>query len=184
MHRLVVPMVVAILIGLFLIQSRGTERVATFFGPIMLAYFATIAVLGVISIMASRRDHRAQPASCGDDVRGGSVPGLPGDGCGGAGRDGCGGALCRHGPFRPQPDPVSWLTFVLPALVLNYLGQASLLMRDPAALESPFYFLAPEWFQWPLLVIASLAAVIASQAVISGAFSVTQQAIQLGFIRA
>ena len=86
------------------------------------------------------------------------------------------------GHFGRSPIRFSWLFFVLPALVLNYLGQASLLMRDPASLESPFYLLAPDWFQYPLLIIASLAAVIASQAVITGAFSVTQQAIQLGFI--
>jgi KUP system potassium uptake protein len=86
------------------------------------------------------------------------------------------------GHFGRPPIRVSWLFFVLPALVFNYLGQASLLLRDPAALASPFYFLAPAWFQWPLLIIASMAAIIASQAVISGAFSVTQQAIQLGFM--
>ena len=86
------------------------------------------------------------------------------------------------GHFGRKPIRVSWLVFVLPALLFNYLGQASLLMRNPQSLESPFYFLAPEWFQWPLLVIASMAAIIASQAVITGAFSVTQQAIQLGFM--
>jgi KUP system potassium uptake protein len=86
------------------------------------------------------------------------------------------------GHFGRPPIRVSWLVFVLPALVMNYLGQASLLMRHPAALQSPFYLLAPEWFQWPLLIIASMAAVIAAQAVISGAFSVTQQGIQLGFM--
>jgi len=86
------------------------------------------------------------------------------------------------GHFGRRPIRVSWLAFVLPALVLNYLGQAALLLRDPSALESPFYLLAPEWFQWPLLIIACLAAIIASQAVITGAFSVTQQAIQLGFM--
>jgi KUP system potassium uptake protein len=86
------------------------------------------------------------------------------------------------GHFGRRPIRISWLAFVLPALVLNYLGQAALLLRNPLALESPFYLLAPDGFQWPLLIIASMAAIIASQAVISGAFSVTQQAIQLGFI--
>jgi KUP system potassium uptake protein len=180
MHRLVVPMVVAILIGLFLIQSRGTERVATFFGPIMLAYFATIAVLGVISICIPR-DHRAQPASCGDDVRGRPFRGFLAMGAAVLAVTG-GGALCRHGPFRPQPDPgvVAGLRAAGAGAELSGPGLAA--DARSSALESPFYFLAPEWFQWPLLVIASLAAVIASQAVISGAFSVTQQAIQLGFI--
>ena len=183
MHRLVVPMVVAILIFLFFIQSRGTERVATFFGPIMLAYFATIAVLGVISIMAfphvitALSPHHAVMMFAADPFRGFLAMGAAVLAVTGAEA-----LYADMGHFGRNPIRVSWLTFVLPALVLNYLGQASLLMRDPSALESPFYFLAPEWFQWPLLVVASLAAVIASQAVISGAFSVTQQAIQLGFI--
>jgi KUP system potassium uptake protein len=86
------------------------------------------------------------------------------------------------GHFGRIPIRLSWLAVVLPSLVLNYLGQAALLLRRHEALESPFFLLAPHWFQWPLLILASLAAVIASQAVISGVFSVTQQAIQLGFI--
>lgn len=183
MHRLIVPLVVAILIGLFFIQSRGTARVATFFGPIMLVYFATISVLGVISIaqypgvMVALSPHYAVTMFIADPFRGFLAMGAAVLAVTGAEA-----LYADMGHFGRSPIRVSWLVFVLPSLVLNYLGQASLLIRNPAALESPFYFLAPEWFQWPLLLIASLAAVIASQAVISGAFSVTQQAIQLGFI--
>ena len=183
MERLVVPMVVGILIFLFFIQSRGTAKVATLFGPIMLIYFAVIAVLGVMSIMAmpgvveALSPHHAVTMFVADPWRGFLAMGAAVLAVTGAEA-----LYADMGHFGRPPIRVSWLAFVLPALVLNYLGQASLLLRSPAALESPFYLLAPEWFQWPLLIIASAAAVIASQAVISGAFSVTQQGIQLGFM--
>nr|WP_245647593.1 potassium transporter Kup [Novosphingobium lentum] len=183
LHRLVVPLVAFILVGLFFIQSRGTAKVATFFGPIMLLYFATISVLGVISILAMPQviaalsPHYAALMFIADPLHGFLAMGAAVLAVTGAEA-----LYADMGHFGRNPIRLSWLVFVLPALVLNYLGQASLLMRDPSALESPFYFLAPDWFQWPLLVLASAAAVIASQAVISGAFSVTQQAIQLGFI--
>ena len=183
MSRLVVPIVVGILIFIFMIQSRGTARVAAFFGPIMLVYFGTISVLGIISIaqmptvLEALSPHHAVVMFVADPWRGFLAMGAAVLAVTGAEA-----LYADMGHFGRNPIRVSWLSFVLPALVLNYLGQASLLMRDPTALESPFYFLAPEWFQWPLLLIASAAAVIASQAVISGAFSVTQQAIQLGFI--
>ena len=180
---LVVPLVVGILVFLFFIQSRGTARVATFFGPIMLVYFAVISVLGVVSIaqmpgvIAALSPHHAATMFVTDPFRGFLAMGSAVLAVTGAEA-----LYADMGHFGRRPIRVSWLWFVLPALTLNYLGQASLLIRDPASLESPFYFLAPEWFQYPLLIVASLAAIIASQAVISGAFSVTQQAIQLGFI--
>jgi KUP system potassium uptake protein len=183
MHPLIVPLVVGILIGLFFIQSRGTEKVAAFFGPIMLVYFGTIAVLGSLSIaeypqvITALSPHHAVTMFISDPWRGFLAMGAAVLAVTGAEA-----LYADMGHFGRSPIRMSWLVFVLPALVLNYLGQASLLIRNPAALESPFYYLAPEWFQWPLLFIASCAAVIASQAVISGAFSVTQQAIQLGFI--
>jgi len=181
--RAVVPIVVGILIGLFLIQKRGTAKVATFFGPIMLLYFATIAVLGLLSILEfpnvieALSPHHAVQMFLVDPWRGFLAMGSAVLAVTGAEA-----LYADMGHFGRPPIRVSWLGFVLPALVLNYLGQASLLVRNPAALESPFYLLAPDWFQWPLLAIASAAAVIASQAVITGAFSVTQQAIQLGFM--
>ena len=183
LERLVVPLVVGILIFLFMIQSRGTAKVAALFGPIMLVYFAVISVLGVVSILAmpevlyALSPHHAVALFIADPFRGFLAMGSAVLAVTGAEA-----LYADMGHFGRKPIRVSWLVFVLPALVMNYLGQAALLMRDPAALESPFYLLAPEWFQWPLLIIASMAAVIASQAVISGAFSVTQQAIQLGFM--
>ena len=183
MGPVVVPMVVGILVFLFFIQSRGTARVAAFFGPIMLVYFAVISVLGVVSILqmpsvlAALSPHYAAEMFIADPFRGFLAMGAAVLAVTGAEA-----LYADMGHFGRAPIRFSWLWFVLPALTLNYLGQASLLIRDPSSLESPFYFLAPGWFQYPLLIIASLAAVIASQAVITGAFSVTQQAIQLGFI--
>lgn len=183
LEHLVVPIVVGILILLFFIQSRGTARVATFFGPIMLLYFGTISVLGAVSILAmpevvgALSPHHAVTMFIADPWRGFLAMGAAVLAVTGAEA-----LYADMGHFGRNPIRVSWLSLVYPALALNYLGQASLLLREPAALESPFYFLAPDWFQWPLLLIASAAAVIASQAVISGAFSVTQQAIQLGFM--
>ena len=183
MAPMVVPIVVGIMIGLFLIQSRGTARVASFFGPVMLVYFGTIAVLGAVSIAAmpgvieALSPHHAVIMFITDPWRGFLAMGAAVLAVTGAEA-----LYADMGHFGRNPIRVSWLSLVYPALTLNYLGQASLLLRDPASLESPFYLLAPEWFQWPLLLIASAAAIIASQAVITGAFSVTQQAIQLGFM--
>ena len=183
LNPLVVPMVVGILVFLFFIQSRGTARVATFFGPIMLVYFAVISVLGALSIiqmpavLAALSPHHAVAMFVADPFRGFLAMGSAVLAVTGAEA-----LYADMGHFGRAPIRFSWLWFVLPSLTLNYLGQASLLIRNPSSLESPFYFLAPDWFQYPLLFIASLAAVIASQAVITGAFSVTQQAIQLGFI--
>ncbi len=184
MAKAVVPMVVAILLCLFFIQSRGTAKVAAFFGPVMLLYFAVISILGAISISAypevitALSPHHAAQLFINDPLRGFLAMGSAVLAVTGAEA-----LYADMGHFGRPPIRVSWLFFVLPALVLNYLGQASLLMRTGAAgLASPFYLLAPDWFQWPLLFIASAAAVIASQAVITGAFSVTQQAIQLGFM--
>ncbi len=180
---LVVPMVVGILVFLFFIQSRGTARVASFFGPMMMLYFSVISVLGLVSIAAmpgvlqALSPHHAAAMFIADPFHGFLAMGAAVLAVTGAEA-----LYADMGHFGRNPIRVSWLAIVLPALVLNYLGQASLLIRNPAALQSPFYLLAPEWFQWPLLIIASMAAVIASQAVISGAFSVTQQAIQLGFM--
>ncbi len=184
MERAVVPLVVVVLIGLFFIQSRGTAKVASFFGPIMMLYFAVIAVLGVMSVIEfpsvimALSPHHAAAMFVADPMRGFLAMGSAVLAVTGAEA-----LYADMGHFGRSPIRISWLAIVLPALVCNYLGQASLLMRlGQPALASPFYFLAPEWFQWPLLGLACLAAIIASQAVITGAFSVTQQAIQLGFI--
>ena len=184
LQQLVVPIAIFILVFLFFIQAQGTSRVAAFFGPIMLLYFATISVLGIVSILQSPHilvslsPHWAVMFFVNNPLEAflslGTVV---------LAVTGAEALYADMGHFGRKPIGVSWLTFVLPSLILNYMGQGALLMREgSAALTSPFFLLAPEWFQWPLLIIATCAAVIASQAVISGAFSVTQQAIQLGFM--
>jgi KUP system potassium uptake protein len=181
---LVLPISVVILIALFAIQSTGTARVGLFFGPIMLIYFAVIATLGVMSIVQSPHILWAFSPTYAvefflmDPVRAflalGSVV---------LAVTGAEALYADMGHFGRNPIRVSWLFFVLPALMMNYMGQGALLFRvGHAALQSPFYMLAPQGLQLPLVILATMAAVIASQAVISGAFSVTQQAIQLGFI--
>ena len=179
----VVPLVVGILVFLFSIQKRRTAKVAALFGPIMLVYFATIAVLGAVSIAAHPQVIWAlSPTHAVDMFLADPHRGFLAMGSAVLAVTGAEALYADMGQFGRRPIRVSWLVFVLPALVLNYLGQASLLARTPSALHSPFFLLAPTWFQWPLLAIASAAAVIASQSVITGAFNVTQQAIQLGFI--
>lgn len=181
---LVIPIAVMILVFLFAIQSSGTARVGAFFGPIMLTYFAVIAVLGVLSfvqtpqILWALSPHHAVNFFVIDPLAAflalGSVV---------LAVTGAEALYADMGHFGRKPIRVSWLWFVLPALMCNYMGQGALLMRDGAvALQSPFYMLAPESLRLPLVGIATAAAIIASQAVISGAFSVTQQAIQLGFM--
>ncbi|WP_260600510.1 potassium transporter Kup [Sphingomonas endolithica] len=181
---LVLPIAVVIIIGLFSIQRSGTSKVGLFFGPIMLVYFAVIATLGIISvvktpeILTAFSPHYAVQFFYSDPLRAflalGSVV---------LAVTGAEALYADMGHFGRNPIRVSWLFFVLPALMANYMGQGALLSREGAgALASPFYNLAPQALQLPLVVLATCAAVIASQAVISGAFSVTQQAIQLGFM--
>jgi KUP system potassium uptake protein len=184
MAHFVLPIAIAILIFLFAIQQSGTAKVGLFFGPIMLFYFVTIALLGALSIAETPEVLWAFSPTYAveffllDPGRAflalGSVV---------LAVTGAEALYADMGHFGRKPIGMSWLCFVLPALILNYMGQAALLTRDGApALESPFYLLAPIWLQLPLVILATAAAVIASQAVISGAFSVTQQAIQLGFV--
>ncbi|HEX7851715.1 MAG TPA: potassium transporter Kup [Sphingomonas sp.] len=184
MAHFVLPIAIAILIFLFAIQQSGTAKVGLFFGPIMLFYFLTIALLGAFSIASTPEvlwafsPHYAVEFFLLDPVRAflalGSVV---------LAVTGAEALYADMGHFGRKPIGMSWLVFVLPALILNYMGQAALLTRiGTRGLESPFYLLAPAWLQLPLVILATAAAVIASQAVISGAFSVTQQAIQLGFV--
>ncbi|MGH6616143.1 potassium transporter Kup [Sphingomonas sp.] len=181
---LVLPIAVVILVALFSIQRSGTSKIGLFFGPVMLLYFAVIATLGLLSVIKTPdmlwalSPHHAVEFFLYDPVRAflalGSVV---------LAVTGAEALYADMGHFGRNPIRVSWLFFVLPALILNYMGQGAMLMRDGTpALASPFYLLAPEYLQLPLVLLATAAAVIASQAVITGAFSVTQQAIQLGFI--
>ena len=181
---LVLPIVIAILIALFWVQKSGTARIGLVFGPIMLVYFSVIAVLGLISVVQTPEvlwafsPHHAVEFFLVDPVRAflalGSVV---------LAVTGAEALYADMGHFGRKPIGLSWLVFVLPALMCNYLGQGALLFREgQEALRSPFYMLAPDSLQLPLVILATMAAIIASQAVISGAFSVTQQAIQLGFM--
>jgi KUP system potassium uptake protein len=189
MEPFVVPIAVAILVGLFAIQSHGTARVGALFGPIMLLYFLTIAVLGVTHIfdrpqviLAMLNPWHFIQFFMAEPVRAfialGSVV---------LAVTGAEALYADMGHFGRKPIRVSWLYFVLPALLLNYMGQGAMLMSlTPAeameTVKNPFFYLAPEMLRLPLVLLATAAAIIASQAVISGAFSVTQQAIQLGFV--
>jgi KUP system potassium uptake protein len=184
LSQFVLPITMAIVIGLFSIQRSGTARVSLFFGPIMIVYFAVIAALGVLSIVETPQilwalsPHYAFEFFAADPLRAflalGSVV---------LAVTGAEALYSDMGHFGRNPIRVSWLCIVLPALMLNYMGQGALLSRiGMPALESPFYMLATEHLRLPLVLLSIAAAVIASQAVISGAFSVTHQAIQLGFI--
>ena len=179
----VVPVTLAIIVGLFVIQSWGTEIVGKLFGPVMIAWFAAIALLGLAQVVRHPGVLAALLPSYGAAfflangwtsffVLGGVVLAVTG-----------GEALYADmGHFGRRPIAMAWLYFVLPSLVLNYFGQGALLLADPDAIQNPFYLLAPSWATWPLLLLAAMATVIASQAVISGAFSVTQQAIQMNYL--
>ncbi|OYD84682.1 MULTISPECIES: potassium transporter Kup [Azospirillum] len=181
LERVVVPVTVGILIALFAIQSRGTEKVGRLFGPIMVAWFATLGLLGLIELVKEPQvlaalDPRhaihffASNGWIGFLVLGAVVLAVTG-----------GEALYADmGHFGRRPIKVAWLAVVLPALLLNYLGQCALLLSDPTAVRSPFYLLVPEWGLYPMVLLSTCAAVIASQAVISGVFSLTRQAVQLG----
>jgi KUP system potassium uptake protein len=185
----VVPIAVGILVGLFAIQSHGTARVGALFGPVMLFYFATIAVLGITHIvdrpqviLAMLNPLHFLQFFFHEPLRAfialGSVV---------LAVTGAEALYADMGHFGRKPIRFSWLYFVMPALLLNYMGQGAMLMSIPPAeaieaVKNPFFYLAPEMLRLPLVFLATMATIIASQAVISGAFSVTQQAIQLGFV--
>ena len=178
----VVPVAVVILIGVFAIQRHGTDRVGKLFGPIMVAWFVVIAMLGISwlirePVVLTAVDPRHAIAFFrehgwhGFAVLGAVFLVVTG-----------GEALYADmGHFGKRPIRIAWFSLVLPALLLNYFGQGALLLTNPAAAEQPFFLLAPTWALLPLVALATMAAIIASQALISGAFSLTQQAIQLGY---
>jgi len=176
------PLTIVILMGLFLIQRHGTAGIGAIFGPFMLVWFTTLAVLGVkemmtypavvwaFSPMQAARFFMANHWH-GFLVLGGVFLVVTG-----------GEALYADmGHFGWRPIKWAWFTVVLPSLMLNYMGQGALLLRDPNAASNPFYLMAPSWALYPLVVLSTGATVIASQALISGVFSLTQQAIQLGY---
>jgi len=179
----VVPVTVVIIIGLFLIQSRGTAKVGRLFGPVMLAWFLVIAALGVSQIVRHPTVFGAfNPAHALDFFLRNGWHGFLVLGTVFLVVTGGEALYADMGHFGKRPIRVVWYSIVLPALMLNYLGQGALLIEDPAAAENPFYRLAPAWALYPLIALATCAAVIASQALISGAYSLTMQAVQLGFM--
>ncbi|MGY2052220.1 potassium transporter Kup [Methylobacterium sp. JK268] len=179
----VVPITVVILIGLFTVQRRGTGFIGRIFGPVMLLWFAAIALTGIGGILGDPRILAAlNPYHAAHFL---VTAGLPVSfamlGAAFLAVTGGEAMYADMGHFGCGPIRLAWFSVVLPALVLNYLGQGALLLQDPAAADNPFFQLAPAWAHYPLVAFATLATVIASQAIISGAFSLTQQAIQLGF---
>jgi KUP system potassium uptake protein len=185
----VIPTAVMILVGLFAIQARGTARVGALFGPIMLIYFGGLAVLGVLHIMDRPTVIFAMinPANAVGFFLAEPLRAFLAMGSVVLALTGAEALYADMGHFGRRPIKVSWLYFVLPALLLNYMGQGAMLLSlSPQQLavevKDPFFYLASDAFRLPLVILATLASIIASQAVISGAFSVTQQAIQLGFV--
>ncbi len=178
----VIPITLVILVALFLIQAWGTARVGTYFGPIMVVWFTVLALLGLVNLVQAPEVLAAfNPKYAvnffmvnhwgGFLVLGAVFLALTG-----------GEALYADmGHFGKQPIRLAWFGLVLPAILLNYLGQGALLLRDPAAVANPFYHMAPSWMLYFMVILSTLATVIASQAVISGVFSLTQQATQLGY---
>lgn len=178
----ILPITLVVLVGLFLFQRRGTASVGALFGPVMVLWFAVLAVLGAAAII----EHPAvltaiNPLYAGRFLLGNALLGFFALGAVVLCITGAEALYADMGHFGAKPIQYAWLGYVMPALLINYFGQGALLLADPAALENPFYLLAPEWARYPLVILATAATVIASQAVISGAFSITQQAIQLGY---
>ncbi len=183
MKPYVVPATVAILVGLFLMQRLGTGIVGRFFGPIIVLWFVTLGAIGVVRIVEQPGILAAlNPVHAWTFLvaRGWHV--FAAVGAIVLALTGAEALYADMGHFGRRPIQIAWTCFVLPGLALNYMGQGALLMGDPSAIENPFYRLFPTAWVPPMLVLATLAAIIASQAVISGAYSMTRQAIQLGFM--
>ncbi|MGI9090164.1 MAG: potassium transporter Kup [Gemmatimonadaceae bacterium] len=179
---LVIPASVLILIGLFLVQKRGTAQIGRVFGPIMLLWFVTIGGLGIAEIM--RQPHILAALNPWYGVQLFMAHGwyaLPLLGAVVLAITGAEALYADMGHFGKRPIRVAWFVLVIPSLLLNYFGQGALVIESAAGAENPFYLLAPRILLYPLIILATAAAVIASQALISGAFSLTQQSVQLGY---
>ena len=179
----VVPLTVLILLALFAVQSRGTASVARFFGPITLVWFIALAAAGIWHVAQNPSVLRAFDPTYGVSfVVNHGIVGLLTLGAVFLVVTGAEALYADLGHFGKNPIRMAWLTVVLPALTLNYLGQGALVLADPKAIENPFFLLYPEWALLPMIGLATAATVIASQAVITGAYSITSQAIQLGLL--
>ncbi|QVM94282.1 potassium transporter Kup [Pseudomonas sp. SORT22] len=179
----VVPLAVVVLVALFLIQKHGTARIGIIFGPVMVLWFSVLGALGIYGIVQRPEVLLAMnPAwavnffivhpGMGVAILGAVVLALTG----------AEALYADMGHFGRKPIARAWILLVLPGLVLNYFGQGALILGNPEAVRNPFYLLAPDWALLPMIALATLATIIASQAVISGAFSLTRQAIQLGYV--
>src|SRR4051812_11532765 len=179
----VVPLTIVILVILFAVQSRGTAQVAAFFGPVMLIWFAALAVGALYQIAAQPSVLLAlNPWHALSFLGSHGVIGLITLGAVFLAVTGAEALYADLGHFGRHPIQFAWLALVLPALVLNYLGQGALVLSNPKAIENPFFLLYPDWALLPMVVLATAATVIASQAVITGAYSLSRQAIQLGLL--
>ena len=180
---LVLPVSIAIIIGLFLFQSRGTAKVGALFGPIMLIYFVALVALGVKAILLEPRIFQAlNPYFAVRFFTLDPLLAFLALGSVVLAVTGAEALYADMGHFGRKPITISWLWVVLPALMINYLGQGAMLLHDPSTVANPFYLMVPDAWRLPMVFLATAATIIASQAVISGAFSVAQQAVQLGFL--
>src|SRR6266536_1755736 len=179
----VVPLTVLILLVLFAVQSRGTARVAAFFGPVMCIWFAVIAIAAISPIMRHPEVLLAlNPLHAVSFMLHHGIIGFITLGAVFLAVTGAEALYADLGHFGKRPIQTAWLFIVLPSLALNYLGQGALLIADPKAIENPFFLMFPDWALIPMVALATAATVIASQAVITGAYSLTRQAIQLGLM--
>ena len=183
LHPMILPVTLVVLFILFWAQSKGTALVGAFFGPIMLLWFTVLGVLGIQGIMQNPSILQAlNPIYAFNFFSVSPWIAFVALGAVVLAVTGAEALYADMGHFGPFPIRLAWFGFVLPALILNYFGQGALILQDPESVKNPFYLLAPEWMLYPLIVLATLAAVIASQAVITGAFSVSRQALQLGYL--
>lgn len=183
LHSFIIPLTMVILFVLFFVQRMGTGTVGIAFGPVMLVWFGTLAALGIYNLASNLAIlHALNPVHGIEFLLENKAMALVAMGNVVLAVTGAEALYADMGHFGRKPISRAWFAFVLPALVLNYFGQGALVLSNPEAAKNPFYLSAPSWALYPLIGLATVATVIASQAVISGAFSVTRQAMQLGFV--
>ncbi len=183
LHSYVVPIAIVILVGLFVVQSRGSERIGLYFGPVMAVWFAVLAAAGLVQVVQNLGVLAAlNPLHAVRFLFGHGAIGFLALGSVFLAMTGAEALYADMGHFGRGPIRLDWFAFVLPALVLNYFGQGALVLAHPDVVDSPFFHLFPDWGLVPIVLLATAATVIASQAVISGAFSLSQQAMQLSLL--
>jgi KUP system potassium uptake protein len=182
-ERFVLPIALVIIIGIFWVQQKGTEKVSHFFGPVTLVWFVVMAALGLMHVGDQLAILGAlNPAHAARYLWSGGLSTLPVVGSVFLAVTGAEALYADMGHFGRRPIRIAWNFIVFPALALSYLGQGALVLANREAMENPFFMMAPDWFLLPLVILATAATIIASQAVISGAFSLTRQAVQMGLL--